>query len=112
MKTTNLDASDPFQAFLQQQPAAAVYFSGPDCSVCQVLKPKVLALLEQHFPQLALAEVDCSRASELAAQQSVFTVPTLVIYFDGRELLRKVRNFSLRELADELERPYALFFGE
>lgn len=107
-----LDASDHFDAFLRQYPAAAVYFSGPDCSVCQVLKPKVLALLAQQFPQLALAEVDCGRSSELAAQQSVFTVPTLVVYFDGRELLRKVRNFSLRELAEELERPYALFFGD
>lgn len=108
----NLDSSPQLDTFLQQHPAAAIYFSGPDCSVCQALKPKVLALLQQQFPRIEIALVDCAQAAELAAQQTVFTVPTLVIYLDGREFLRKVRNFSLRELADELERPYALFCGE
>ncbi len=106
-----LRSVDELNGFLQQHPAAAVYFSGPDCGVCKVLKPKLLTLLQAQFPALALAEVDCAAAPELAAQQTVFSIPTLVVYFDGSELLRKARNFSPAQLADELERPYALFFG-
>ncbi len=88
-----------------------MYFSGPDCAVCQVLKPRVIALLQREFPRIAVALVDCAAAPELAAQQSVFAVPTLTVYFDGQELLRLARNFSPAQLAEALERPYALYFG-
>ena len=105
-----LHSHNEFEQFLRQQPAAAVYFSGPDCSVCTVLKPRVMELLLQRFTSVATAEVDCAAAPELAAQLGVLTIPTLIVYFDGSELLRKVRNFSPAQLADELARPYSLFF--
>jgi len=108
---TSLETAAQFTAFLQQNPASAVYFSGPDCAVCQVLKPRVLELLRCDYPRIAVAVVDCAAAPELAAQQRVFAVPTLLVYFDGQELLRLVRHFSPPQLAEALERPYALFFG-
>lgn len=105
-----LETSAQFSGFLQQNPAVAVYFSGPDCAVCQVLKPRVLDLLASEFPRIAVALVDCAAAPELAAQQSVFAVPTLLVCFEGQELLRLTRNFSPAQLAEALQRPYALFF--
>lgn len=107
---TILETTAQFTAFLQQNPAAVVYFSGPDCAVCQVLKPRVLALLQQEFPRIAVAVVDCAAAPELAAQQAVFAVPVVMVHFDGQELLRLARNFTPGQLAAALERPYALFF--
>lgn len=107
---TPLETTAQFNAFLQQHPAAAVYFSSPDCAVCQVLKPRVLELLRRDYPRLAVAVVDCAAAPELAAQQQVFAVPMLLVCFDGQELLRLARNFSPAQLAEALERPYALFF--
>lgn len=100
-----------FSAFLQQNGAAAVYFSSPDCAVCAVLKPRVLACLAAEFPRIALGLVDCAAAAELAAQQSVWAVPTLTVYFDGQEALRLSRNFSPAQLVGQLERPYALYFA-
>lgn len=108
---TTLETTAQFTAFLQQNPAAAVYFSGPDCGVCQVLKPRIMALLQRDYPRIAVALVDCAAAVELAAQRSVFAVPTLMVYFDGQEMVRLARNFSPAQLAEALERPYALFFG-
>jgi thioredoxin-like negative regulator of GroEL len=104
-----LSTTDDFTEWLNRHPLCAVYFSAPDCSVCEALKPKLHGLLQQRFPQLALGEVDCAACRELAAQQMVFTIPTLIVYFDGREGIRKVRSFSLGELAAELERPYGIF---
>lgn len=108
---TTLATIAQFTAFVQQNPAAAVYFSGPDCGVCQVLKPRIMDLLQRDYPRIAVALVDCAAAAALAAQQSVFAVPTLMVYFDGQELLRLARNFSPAQLGEALERPYALFFG-
>jgi thiol-disulfide isomerase/thioredoxin len=105
-----IDESE-FSEFLGSHPLCAVYFTGPDCGVCQALKPRLFAMLSDRFPQLAVGEIDCSRCPGLAAQQMVFTIPALIVYIEGRENLRKVRAFSPAELARELERPYAIMTG-
>ncbi len=110
--TEQLNSPPAFQDHLQASPLAAVYFSGPDCGVCSVLKPKLLALFSSEFPDLSVAEVDCARQPELSASQSVFTIPTLLIYIDGREAFRFARSFSPAQVRDSLQRPYGLFTGE
>ena len=104
------DAAD-YSGFLHRHRMCAVYFSGPDCHVCAALRPKLFELLRSRFPKLAVAEVDCAASQALAAQQTVFTIPTLIVYVEGKELQRKARAFSLAELASELERPYVMLFS-
>ena len=38
-----------------------------------------------------------------AAQQSIFTVPAIVVYVDGKEVMRRAGYFSLDELLDQVE---------
>ncbi len=104
-----LVTNNDLNTFIREHPVSGVYFSGPNCGVCEALKPKLFELLGQRFPRLILGEVNCDASRELAAQQMVFTIPTLIVYLDGREGLRKSRSFSLAELAAELERPYGIF---
>jgi thioredoxin-like negative regulator of GroEL len=54
------------EMFLHSRPICLLYFSTPDCGVCAVLKPKLGALLEQEFPKIAFAEVNCARSPALA----------------------------------------------
>ena len=110
--TASLKTSSAFERFIRGSPAAAVYFSSPGCGVCSVLAPKIQALLRERFPRLPLAEVNIAEAAEVAAQRAVFTVPTLLVYFDGREAVRLSRAFSPAQLAEHLQRPYHLLFGD
>jgi len=91
-------------------PAVLAYFSTPDCNVCRALKPKVEQLLAKTFPEMQSIHVDCAACPEVAAAFSVFSVPTLVVFFEGREWLRKGRSVSLAELRAGLERPYGMLF--
>lgn len=99
-----------FDDFVREHAAAALWFSGEDCNVCQVLLPRVSELLAQEFPLVMLARVDCARSPALAAELGVFSIPTLLLYFDGQERERLVRNFSPAQVRDALARPYKLFF--
>lgn len=99
-----------FRALLDEQDAVFAWFGGDHCNVCQVLRPQVFAMLEEAFPLLTLAYIDTARAAELAAQMGVFTIPSMIAYFDGRETLRRERNVSLGDLRTGLRRPYSLFF--
>lgn len=103
---------DTLQQRIQAHPALLVWFTAPGCNVCRDLKPRVASLIDDRFPQISLQEVDCEAAPAVAAQQQIFTIPSLVIFFDGAETIRKSRNFSLQQLATEIERPYQLFFAD
>jgi thioredoxin 1 len=107
-----LSTADELVQLVGSNMAVALYFSSPGCGVCQVLKPKVFELFQQEFPNIVLAEVDCAEAVELAAQQGIHVVPSLLVFFDRRETLRLSRNFSLAALRDQLMRPYSMCFDE
>ena len=104
-----LNSNDDFAGHLRASPLAAVYFSGPDCGVCRVLKPRLESLFADEFPAMSVAEVDCSGLLDLAAAHAVFAIPTLLIFIDGRETLRYARSFSPAQVRDDLQRPYRLF---
>ena len=108
----DLPDSASVAAFLREHPICVLYFTTPDCGVCKALKPKLAQMLTEHFPAIALAQVDCAAAPALAADMGVFAVPTLIVFVEGRESLRKSRSFGLHELAAALERPYGLLFGD
>lgn len=89
-----------------------LYFSNDMCSVCKVLKPKVMELLTQQFPEIEARYVDIDKSPMLSGQHRVFTIPTILIFFDGKEQARLSRNISLHQLSEAIERPYSIVFEE
>jgi len=103
-----MPAIEAIEHRLHTEPALALYFSAPTCNVCHALKPKLLAAFEENFPQLQIISVDISETPEIAAHFSVFAIPTLLIYLDGKEFLRKSRHMSVGEVVNEIKRPYGM----
>jgi thiol-disulfide isomerase/thioredoxin len=100
-----------FNRFLAENPAVLVYFSTVECNVCKVLKPKVETLFSAEFPEFKLCYVETNLQPEVAAQNRIFAVPTIVIYFEGKEFVRKSRSFGIDELKNEVYRPYSILFS-
>jgi thioredoxin 1 len=101
-----------FEEILAGQDAVLAYFSTENCSVCHVLKPKVIEMVSDSFPKMKMIFVESDKLPELAAQNRVFTAPTVVVFFAGRETIRKSRAFGVDELRGEIQRPYSLIFQE
>lgn len=101
-----------FQEYIREYPAVLAYVSGPDCNVCHVMKPKVMDMLAENFPEIKFLDINTAESPEIAAQLGVFVIPSVIGFFDGREFVRKARNFSIHELASELSRPYSMLFNE
>ena len=106
----DLSSLDKFQEAIQNNEAVLIYFSHEQCNVCKVLKPKVKSMLDEYFPKIEMYYADTVLYPEIAAQNSIFTVPTIVIYFDKREFLRVSRNVSIKELQEKIQRPYEMMF--
>lgn len=99
-----------FDLILAENDAVLAYFSTETCSVCHVLKPKVMEMVSESFPKMKMVFVESDKLPELAAQNRVFTAPTVVAFFAGRETIRKSRAFGVDELRSEIERPYSIIF--
>ena len=84
----------------------ALYFSSPNCGVCEALRPKVAHLISQEFPEIKFEEIASNISPEIAAHFGVFSAPTLLVFFEGKEFSRNVRNLSILELKEKLKRPY------
>jgi len=93
---------------IKENPAVMVYFSAPTCGVCHALKPKLLAALSDNFPLFKVESVDISTNEQIAPYFGVFAIPTILIFLDGKEFLRKSRNMSVDEVIREIERPYKI----
>lgn len=101
-----------YYELLATEEAILVYFSHEECTVCKVLKPKIEALLEIEFPEIRMSYADTVKYPDIAGQQSIFTVPTILVYFGGREYIRVSRNIGVQALAEQIRRPYGMMFEE
>ena len=107
----DIKSQEQFEEFTSNNEASLIYFSIPQCNVCKVLKPKVQELLNNKFPKIKMAYVDCELLKEVSAQNRIFAVPSILFFLDGKEFIRKSRNISIAEFSEELQRPYELYFN-
>lgn len=98
------------ESLLAENDAVLAYFSTEMCSVCHVLKPKVKDMVVSSFPKMKMVYIESDKSPEVAAAYRVFTAPTVVVFFAGRETIRKARAFGVDELKAEISRPYTLMF--
>lgn len=91
---------------LSTNDAVMLYFSAPACNVCHALKPKLTEAILDQFPTFVIESIDISKTPEIASHFSVFAIPTVLIFFQRREFLRKSRHMSVDEVVGDIRRPY------
>lgn len=113
MGIQNIQLSNAAEAkeLIASETAVALYFTSARCTVCHALLPKLKDLFTEHFPITKFVHVPIEQAPDISGVYTVFTVPTLLVFFEGKEFLRKAQNMGLQEVHDQLERPYRLLTG-
>lgn len=107
----DISSKDEFNKIISGEASVAAYFSAEHCNVCKVLKPRLKEFLNEEFPKISFVYIDIEKEKELAAEYSIFAVPTIIFFFEGKEAIRKSRNFGFSELELALERPYKMMFS-
>jgi len=99
------------QNTIKENLAVMVYFSSPTCNVCHALKPKLFEALEKNFTEFKVESVDISLQEEIAPYFGVFSIPTVLVFLDTKEFLRKSRHMSVDEVIKEIKRPYEIMMS-
>ena len=95
---------------IQDEAAVLVYFKNDQCAPCKALRPKVEGLLSDTYPKIKFVIVDSVEHPELNGEFQVFANPTLLVFFDGKEYIRKSKYVSIPELKEEIGRLYTMMF--
>ncbi|MEA2017339.1 MAG: thioredoxin family protein [Campylobacterota bacterium] len=95
---------------IKENDAVMVYFSGENCGVCKVLEPKIKEAFSNEFSKIKQIYISVEKYKTTAIEYGVFSMPTIIVFFDKKEFSRKSRNLSVQGFVDELKRPYGLFF--
>lgn len=99
---------DEFRCFLER-PIVVAYLSTANCNVCKVLRPKVEECVSP-YDGVDFLYIDTEKSPEIAGQNMVFAVPTILIFIHGREFRRWSRNLTIQDLEESLQR--AITFSE
>ena len=96
---------------IKENLAVMLYFSAPTCNVCHALKPKLLEAVSENFASFEVISIDVSTDADIAAEFSVCAIPTVLVFLDSREFLRKSRHMSVGEVINEIKRPYEIMMS-
>ena len=69
--------------------SAIVDFSATWCGPCQMLKPLIEKVAEEH-PELNILSLDVDEVPNPCQKYGVFSIPTLIVFKDGKEIKRNV----------------------
>ena len=96
------------EASLASRPLVLLYCSQPACNVCKSLLPKVEDMMKE-YPKASSLYVDLETIQDFAGQHTVFSIPTILFFAEGKEQFRLVRTFGLNELSEKIDRIYKHF---
>ena len=111
-ETKNIISIEKLEDILHSEIAVLLYFNTISCKVGESLEPKVKNLLSTNFPKISFYTIDLNFSPEIAVNYHAFVEPTILVFFDGKETIRKSRNIGLYELQEAIKRPYKLIFEE
>ena len=99
---------EELQNTLREEIGVLLYFSGENCNVCHALRPKFKELFDKEFPQIKQIYLDAHENVEISVHYQVFSVPTMIVFLDGREFVREGRAVSMHKMTEQLKRPYSM----
>jgi len=78
-----------FQSSLQGK-VVLVDFSAPWCAPCKAMEPVIKGMTKRYKGKASIIEINIDEQRTLATNYMVQSIPTLIIFNDGREVKRLV----------------------
>ncbi|WP_234124409.1 thioredoxin family protein [Clostridium hydrogenum] len=105
-----IHSKEEIETLINTSEISLIYFSSESCGICKVIKPELDKVLKA-YPKIKSVDIDVEGNIKLAASYSIFTLPAVIIYVEGKETIRQARYINIEEIRDTIDRYYKLIYG-
>lgn len=91
------------QLVIETKGVVVVDFWAPWCGPCQAMGPILESLSKKLEGKAKIYKLNVDENQEIASRFGIMSIPTLVIFFDGNEVDRKIGLQSEEGLAEAIE---------
>jgi len=102
-KSVQVDQATFDAEVLQSPQPVLVDFYADWCGPCRAVAPVLEDVARELEGQLKVAKLDADANDELMQKYGVFSIPTLILFRDGKEVKRLVGALSKPKLLQEIE---------
>ncbi|HBS92197.1 MAG TPA: thioredoxin [Erysipelotrichaceae bacterium] len=92
-----ITSEEQLNEIMNKNEVSVLYFTTPTCNVCKSIFPRLEELMKE-YKNVPLLKIDAASLVETTAQHLVFTVPTILVYNSGKEVLRESRFIDFSKI--------------
>ena len=91
------------QEVLKSDLPVMVYFWAPWCGPCQMAGPVIDELAEEYEGKVKFGKLNVDDNQQVAMKYGVMSIPTVILFKDGKEVGRKI-GFAGKQMYEDLLR--------
>ena len=94
---------EKFNELIQSTELVLVDFCAEWCGPCKIMKPRILDVAERMGDNVKVVQIDVDKEKELATRFRISSVPTLIIFKNGKQQWRQSGIISVLALMKLLQ---------
>jgi thiol-disulfide isomerase/thioredoxin len=103
------DSHEDIEKLIRNNQMVLVYFGGGGCGVCSSIKPRVEEMLKK-YPNIESIQIDVEKSVKAAAAYNIFTIPAILVFIEGKEIIREARYINIEGADNKIKRYYGMLF--
>lgn len=94
---------EELQTFVKEKDLALLYLYGKNCSVCHAVLPQIKPIIES-YPEIESMQADVQKLQSIAGEYTVFTIPVVLLFVNGQEVMRFARFIERNKVNEQLKK--------
>lgn len=94
---------DEFKLILNDNEVVLVDFWATWCGPCQMISPIIEQIADEFAPKMPVVKIDIDQNRELAEEYKIMSIPTVILFKNGKETTRLIGAKSSAEYISEIK---------